>query len=65
MTIHFVNNDDGVPHNLHVTGDGMDHKADVEPGPVNQRLAMTLARGTYTYVCDIHPQQMTGELIVR
>lgn len=65
VTIRFANNDDGVPHNLHVTGSGVDDKTDIEPGPVKQRLAMTLPSGTYTYVCDVHPQQMTGELTIR
>ena len=64
VTIGFANNDDGVPHNLHVTGVGVDEKTDIEPGPVSQRLALTLESGTYTYVCDVHPQQMTGTLTV-
>lgn len=65
VTIRFANNDDGVPHNLHVTGSGVDDKTAIEPGPVKQRLAMTLPSGAYTYVCDVHPQQMTGELTIR
>lgn len=65
VTIRFANNDDGVPHNLHVTGGGVDDRTDIEPGPVDQRLALTLPRGTYTYVCDVHPQQMTGRLAIR
>lgn len=64
VTIRFANNDDGVPHNLHVTGAGVDEKTDIEPGPVTQRLEMTLPSGTYTYVCDVHPQQMTGQLTI-
>lgn len=39
------------------TADGVDYKTDVEAGPVNRRLAMTFARGTYTYVCDVHPSR--------
>ena len=64
VIIRFANNDDGVPHNLHVTGGGADEKTDIEPGPVTQRLEMTLPSGTYTYVCDVHPQQMTGQLTI-
>ncbi|MGH9176975.1 MAG: cupredoxin domain-containing protein [Acidimicrobiales bacterium] len=64
VTISFDNLDEGTPHNLHVTGDGVDERTDIEPGPVTQRLALTLAPGTYRYVCDVHPQQMTGELTV-
>jgi len=64
VTIRFANNDDGVPHNLHVTGGGVDEKTDIEPGPVTQRLEMTLPSGAYSYVCDVHPQQMTGQLTI-
>ncbi|MGH9151470.1 MAG: cupredoxin domain-containing protein [Acidimicrobiales bacterium] len=65
VTIRFANQDEGIRHNLHVTGDGVDDKTGIEPGPVTQRLTLTLEPGTYAYVCDVHPQQMTGELTVR
>lgn len=64
VTIVFANNDEDTPHNLHVTGGGVDEKTEIEPGPVTQELSVELDAGTYRYVCDVHPQQMTGELVV-
>ena len=31
---------------------------------MTQHLGMTLPSGTYTYVSDVHPQQMTGQLTI-
>lgn len=64
VTITFDNQDEGTPHNLHVTGGGVDEKTDIEPGPATQTLQVDLEPGAYTYVCDVHPQQMTGDLEV-
>lgn len=64
VTIAFDNQDDGVSHNLHVTGPGVDEKTEIEAGPIEQTLELELEPGTYSYVCDVHPQQMTGELEV-
>lgn len=64
VTIAFDNRDDGVSHNLHVTGEGVDEKTEIESGPVTQTLKLDLEPGTYSYVCDVHPQQMTGDLEV-
>lgn len=64
VTIAFDNQDDGTSHNLHVTGSGVDEKTDIEAGPITQTLELDLEPGTYTYVCDVHPQQMTGDLEV-
>lgn len=64
VTITFDNQDEGTPHNLHVTGAGLDEKTDIEPGPATQTLRVDLEPGAYTYVCDVHPQQMTGDLEV-
>ncbi len=64
VSIRFDNQDNGVPHNLHVTGSGVDEKTEIAAGPATQTLKLNLRPGTYTYVCDVHPQQMKGELIV-
>lgn len=65
VTITFDNQDDGISHNLHVTGDGVDERTDIESGPTTQTLELDLDEGTYTYVCDVHPQEMEGELTVQ
>lgn len=64
LVISFDNRDDGIMHNLHVTGDGVDEKTDIETGPTTQTLELELDAGTYSYTCDVHPQQMKGELTV-
>lgn len=64
VTIRFHNQDDGITHNLHLTGGGVDDRTEIEIGPTTQTLQLELARNRYSYVCDVHPQQMTGELTV-
>lgn len=66
LRITFDNRDDGVSHNLHVTGDGVDEQTEIVAGPVTQTLEVTFgSSGEYTYVCDVHPQQMEGTITVR
>ena len=67
VTITFENLDDGVPHNFHVQGGAAgDFKTEIESGPITQTLTFTLAEaGTYTFVCDVHPTPMRGQLVVR
>lgn len=64
VSIRFDNQDAGIPHNLHVSGSGVDAKTEIEEGPATQTLDLDLEAGTYSYVCDVHPQQMKGELNV-
>ena len=64
VTITFDNQDDGLTHNLHVSGAGVDEKTNIESGPKTQTLEVDLEPGTYTFVCDVHPQEMEGELVV-
>ena len=60
----FVNDDDGVSHNLHVTGQGVNEATDLERGKVTQMLEAELTEpGTYKYVCDPHPT-MKGNIVV-
>lgn len=63
LTIVIDNQDDGVPHNLHVTDAPDDPKTELEPGPATQQLDVTLDAGDYEYVCDIHPN-MVGTLMM-
>jgi plastocyanin len=69
VTIEFDNRDGGVVHNVHVflgednTGEDVG-ETELEVGPVQQTLTMTLEPGDYFYVCDAHPTTMSGTLRV-
>ncbi|MBW3647111.1 MAG: cupredoxin domain-containing protein [Actinobacteria bacterium] len=61
VTITYRNDDEGVPHNIHVTGSGLDEKTTLKPGPDVQSLTATFPQaGDYDYICDVHPDSMTG-----
>lgn len=66
ITITFDHEDAGVFHNLHVqAGAAGDFKTEIERGPVQQTLTFRIDEpGTYTFVCDVHPAQMKGTLVV-
>lgn len=65
VTVSFENLDDGVPHNLHVQAGEVDVETDIATGPDTQELRFTVSEaGDYTFICDVHPQQMTGDLVV-
>lgn len=64
LTITFDNRDDGIPHNFHVDDERLDVETDITPGPDTQTLDVTVEEpGTYTFICDVHPTQMTGEIV--
>lgn len=62
----FVNDDDGVSHNLRVSGPGdVDEATDLERGKVTQTLEVDLSEsGTYDFKCDPHPNTMKGKIVV-
>lgn len=66
VTIHFENNDDGIPHNVAVLeGDTTIAQTDIEQGPVSQTLELTIEeRGVYTLICEVHPSQMVADLVL-
>lgn len=69
VAVTFVNEDESVPHNFHVTGPGgLDAKTEIFTGADggSRTLTFTIAQpGEYTFVCDVHPSQMVGRLVAR
>lgn len=64
LEITFDNQDSGVAHNLHVTGNGVNEKTQLEPGKTTQQLTVALnTPGQYTFACDPHGS-MVGKIIV-
>lgn len=74
FTIHFVNDDPGIPHNVQIF-EGTDNSgtpvfapADdaVTTGPAETDYEIpALAAGTYTYDCVVHTTSMVGTLTVQ
>ena len=67
FTIHFTNAE-GVPHNIAVfpqSGDAI-AKTEIITGPsaTADLTVPALQPGTYPFRCDVHPQQMTGSIVV-
>jgi hypothetical protein len=58
LTVH----DDSGIHNFHLTGSGVDVKTDIQKAGV-KTFTINVKPGTYTFVCDIHPQ-MKGSFTV-
>jgi plastocyanin len=44
-------------HNFHLSGPGVDRRTGVS-FVGRRRWTVTLSRGTYTYICDVHPDTM-------
>jgi plastocyanin len=67
FVLEFDNNDPGVPHNVEIkdaTGSSM-FKGQIITGPAKAAYQVpALAAGTYTFVCDVHPN-MTGTIAVK
>jgi plastocyanin len=68
VTIHFSNQDAGIPHNVAVFS-GPDATAppilhgDLVTGPATTDYSFSLpGPGTYFFHCDVHPTQMTGTI---
>ena len=65
----FVYDDAEVPHNSHLSGPGgFDARTEIFTGNQadSETLTFTLpAAGEYTFVCDVHPAQMTGTLTAK
>jgi plastocyanin len=63
----FDNRADGVPHNVSVYDDGSAiEKGEIVTGPATATYAVPpLDPGEYRFVCDVHPDLMTGTLVAR
>ena len=67
LTLRFAN-DSSVAHNVSIySGDGESlFTGEVFTGPrVIEYAIPALSAGSYQFVCDVHPQQMTGTLVAR
>jgi plastocyanin len=67
LTLRF-SNDSSVAHNVSIYGrDGESlFTGEIFTGPRAVEYAIpALAAGSYQFVCDVHPQQMTGTLVAR
>ena len=70
FTIVFDNQDPGIPHDVHLFSDPAMHVSifagTLVTGPKSVIYQVKgLPAGTYHFVCDVHPTQMVGVLIVR
>ena len=61
-TYEIVVDDRSAEHNFHLRGPGVDRATDVEFVGM-QTWTVTIAEGTYTYVCDPHAPSMRGSFI--
>jgi|DewCreStandDraft_5_1066085.scaffolds.fasta_scaffold00762_6 plastocyanin len=69
VTVRFVNEDTGVPHDFAVYRDAahtqLVAKTDICTAPCDEQLQLNLASGEYHFMCTVHPQQMEGMIIAR
>jgi len=69
VTIRFINEDTGVPHNVaaYKTKEAKEALAVGElcTAPCENTITVNVPPGTYFFRCDIHPVQMVGDLIAR
>jgi plastocyanin len=71
VTVTFDNQDAGVLHNIHFFANRNRTaplaSSELRPGPATDTISFTApaAPGTYPFICDAHPDTMTGNLSVR
>ena len=71
VTVTFENQDAGVLHNIHFFANRNRSAtlaaSELRPGPATDTITFTApaAPGTYPFICDAHPDTMTGNLSVR
>jgi plastocyanin len=65
LTVVLENEDDGTQHNIAFTGLDGPPATDIAAGPDTQELELTAPEpGDYEYVCQVHPTDMQGTLVV-
>jgi len=68
VTIRFVNEDTGVPHDFTIwtkkNGDKM-KGTDIITGPDEASITVNLAPGEYYFNCTVHPTEMEGKVIAK
>ena len=70
ITVNFDNQDNGIPHNFAVyqdkTAAKQIYKGDIIVGPrtITYTFTAPTKPGSYFFRCDVHPNTMTGHLIV-
>ena len=67
FSIVFANNDSGISHNVNIldANNTSIFKGAIFPGVASQTYQVpALKAGTYSFICDVHPNVMTGTLTV-
>jgi len=67
FSISFENNDSGIAHNVEIldANNTSVFKGAIFPGVATQNYQVSaLKAGTYSFICDVHPNIMTGTLTV-
>ena len=67
VTLTLDNQDEGITHNIAIfgSGSGVVARTEVVPGPSQSIVTfMAPARGSYPFLCEVHPRSMTGALVV-
>jgi plastocyanin len=73
VTVTADNTDTGIPHSFAVYASAADAQSGADPidqtgictGPCTDTATLNVSAGEYFFRCEVHPQQMTGTLIVQ
>ncbi len=68
VTIRFVNEDTGVPHDFAIWTKKKGEKiagTEIITGPKEAAITVNLAPGEYYFNCTVHPTQMEGKVVAR
>jgi plastocyanin len=68
VSLTFDNQDAGISHNVaaRAAGIGVIFATPIRAGPATDTVSFTTpAAGSYSFICDVHPLQMRGTLVVQ